>query len=507
MTASEGSVLGNTRVKATCLVVALLVVGLAIRLYDLTDLPLDFHPTRQLLSQLKARGMFYQAHPELPEWNRKMAIQQWKISAQVEPEVFERLVAYTYEFTGVDTSVARVYASIFWVTAGIFLFLLVKDYQAFDAAAVALAYFLFYPYAILASRSFQPDGLMVLLVIAFWWSYARWTRTESWAWAVLAGALGGLAIYVKFVAAFFVVGSALGLGLGTFGTRLLRKGQLWLLALLGALPAAAYLYYGLVQSGFLGRQFSGRFIPGLLLEPGNYLRWAANANLAAGGVAIGLGLLGLLFVRAGAWRSLLVGVWAAYIAYGIFFDYHIATHDYYHLPLVGLVALSLAPPVAWCMAQLARSASNPLPRLGVLAVFLYCIFSGLWEARTQLSAIDYRPQASMWSEIGEKLSHGPNVVALSEDYGSRLAYWGWQNSIAWPSSGDITYAEARGGSMDFDKVFDRITLGNSYFLVTDFAELARQPLLVERLRSCAVFAEGDGYVIYSLEQPVDHDAG
>ena len=55
-------------------VLVLLGLGLAIRLYDLTDLPLDFHPTRQLLSGLKARGMFYQGTSILPDWQRKMAV-------------------------------------------------------------------------------------------------------------------------------------------------------------------------------------------------------------------------------------------------------------------------------------------------------------------------------------------------------------------------------------------------------------------------------------------------
>ena len=53
----------------TAWVTALIIIlslGLAIRLYDLTDLPLDFHPTRQMLSALKARGMYYQTLTDAP---------------------------------------------------------------------------------------------------------------------------------------------------------------------------------------------------------------------------------------------------------------------------------------------------------------------------------------------------------------------------------------------------------------------------------------------------------
>ena len=69
----------------------LFLCALAIRLYDLTDLPLDFHPTRQLISVMKARGMYYQGRVDAPEWQRRFAVQQWKGRAEIEPEIIERL--------------------------------------------------------------------------------------------------------------------------------------------------------------------------------------------------------------------------------------------------------------------------------------------------------------------------------------------------------------------------------------------------------------------------------
>ena len=59
---------------ALAFVLALLFgLGLGIRLTDLTDLPLDFHPTRQLFSAIKARGIYYQTAPDIPEWQRDIA--------------------------------------------------------------------------------------------------------------------------------------------------------------------------------------------------------------------------------------------------------------------------------------------------------------------------------------------------------------------------------------------------------------------------------------------------
>jgi hypothetical protein len=478
-------------------------LGLGIRLYDLTDLPLDFHPTRQLLSALKARGMYFQSTRGLPDWQRKMAVQQWKTKAEVEPEIFERLVAFTYRFTGVQLWVARVYSSLFWIVGGICLFLLIRDLVSIDGAVIGTAYYLFWSYAVIASRSFQPDPLMVALIITFWWLVTRWAKSQSWSGALLAGLVGGLAIYVKFVSAFFVIGAALAYVLGNFSWKaLIHKPQVWVMSALGILPGGIYIFYGVVLHGFLGRQFSGRFIPALLLSPANYIRWAALANVAAGGAAITLAGLGVMYVRERSLRTFLLGLWCAYALFGLFFDYHVATHDYYHLPLIPLVAVSLAPLADSVMARLAALTSRPLLRLVVYGILLYGLLAAAWDVRNQMNSVDYRPQAAMWMELGDQLGHGPNVVALTPDYGSRLAYWGWQNAIIWPNSGDIDYHEERGATIDFPELFARLTNGNTFFLVTDFAELNRQPDLAKRLSGFAVHEQGDGYVIFDLQKPL-----
>jgi hypothetical protein len=519
---SPYSFLPSSRLALVVTLFVLLGLGLGIRLYDLTNLPLDFHPTRQLLSALKARGMFYQTAQDIPDWQRRMAIQQWRTTAEVEPEVFERLVAFTYRFTGEQLWVPRVYSSLFWTVGGFFLFLLVRGLISADSAILVTAYYLFFPYAVIASRSFQPDPLMVMLIIMFWWAVNRWAALTpapsgnsphfrrkwgemeaGWGWALLAGVLGGLAIFIKFVAAFFVIGAALGVTLGRFRLRdLVCNAQVWAMAVLGVLPPAAYLFYGIVLHGFLGRQFGGRFIPALLLSPLNYVQWAVKANLAAGGVAIMLGLLGLFFVRDRSVRTFLSWLWGAYLLFGLIFDYHVATHDYYHLPLIPLVAVSLAPLADRLFVQLSQLTAQRWTRLAAWVVLSYGLFAALWDVRSQLKSVDYRPEAARWAQIGDVLRHGPDVVALTQDYGSRLAYWGWQNAVIWPNSGDIDYRDVRGGSFDFESRFAHLTKDMQYFLVTDFDELNRQPELKQRLAGFSVFAQGDGYVIYDLSDPV-----
>lgn len=496
---------------ATARKIALLVVftlGIATRLYDLTDLPLEFHSTRQLLSALKARGIFYENRSDaLPE-ERSFAIQQWKFRASVEPEFFERIVAWTYQFTGEKVWVARIYSSAFWIVGGIFLYLLARRLSSEDGAIAALAVYLCLPYAVIASRSFQPDPLMTMLIILFLWAVWEWaggrtdegvSKPRSWLFAILAGLFGGFAIFIKFPAAFFIVGGGLGAALSRRSMKeALKDGQVFVMAVLGILPGAVYLIYGIFIAGYLGQQFSGRLLPALYLSPSYYLGWLNMLNLVLGGWVLAASLLGLLFLDDEK-RRFLLGLWVGYAAFGLFFNFHISTHDYYSLPLIPIAALSIAPLADSLLEKLALVAKTKFLRLASFVILFFGLTASLWNVRNQLNAVDYRPQATMWQEISQ-VTDGYNLAGLTQDYGSRMAYWGWRPITSWPAYGDLLYSSERSGAeRDFEGQFAELAAKKDLFLVTDFDDLERQPFLKARLETYPVFAQGDGYVIYDLQ--------
>ena len=498
----------SSRAARVAALLLLFLTASAIRLYDLTDPPLDFHPTRQLLSAIKARALYFQTRPEgISQETLETGIRQAKLKAQVEPVILEHLVAYTYRFTGEQVWIARIYSSLFWLIGGVFLFLLVRDLLSFDAAFFSTAYYLLFPYAIVASRSFQPDPLMVMLIITFWWAFARWmdlgsSATSAGVWtAVLAGLLGGAAILIKFSAAFFVIGAALGLALSQWTWReLSRSRQVWLMAILGALPGLIYLIYGIFIEGGLEGQFRGRFVPALLFNPFNYLQWMVKADMAAGGLFIMLALLGFFLTSDTRLRSLLFGLWGTYILYSLFFNYHAATHDYYQLPFIPIIALALAPLGGWFFTRLSESTEQGNQRTAVYLILVLGLVMVVWNVRNQMKAVDYRPQASMWTQIGEILQD-KSVIALIQDYGSGLEYWGLRTVPTWPYTGDPVYARIRGNEALFDELFTDYSSRKDYFLVTDFDEFNRQTRLRERLEKYPVYMEGNGFLIFDLRNP------
>jgi hypothetical protein len=221
-------------------VIGLFLVGFGVRLYDLTDEPLDFHPTRQLRGAIIARGIYYGllpgANPEL----RSLAINYAGSVGQYEPPILETLVAYTYRLLGGEYLwVARIYSSIFWLIGGIALFLLAKWMTSTGGGLVALVYYLLLPFAAQASRSFQPDPAMVMWLVLTFYALYRWAEEQSWKWAILVGLLGGIAVITKAVAVYIVGAVAIATALGKLGfRRRILKNQLWVMAGLMAAPSA-----------------------------------------------------------------------------------------------------------------------------------------------------------------------------------------------------------------------------------------------------------------------------
>lgn len=486
--------------------IVMFLLGLGVRLYDLTDPPLDFHPTRQLRSLLLARGLYYKwdPNPELPDWQVAQAISQWDNAEIIEPPIFEILTAITYRLIGSEVFwAARIWASVFWLIGGLALYFLARDMTSVDGAIIALGFYLFLPFAVVASRSFQPDPLMVMWIIISWWTFYRWEQSPTWKRAILAGIAAGMALLTKNVAVFFLLPSyvaALLVGRGLKKT--LRDPQAWVVAGLAALPMIIYTLYGLWVLK-LGQQFEGRFFPELLKDPAHYIKWLNEVLKIMSFPTLLAALVGMFIFEKPVQRAFGIALWVGYGIYGLLFPYHFLTHSYYHLPLIPVVALSLAavsaPVFAWT-ANLKLNAGLTGLLLGVLA---FGLAYQLWNTRIEMFE-DYRHEPAYWQAVGDVVGHKTKVVALSQDYSNRIAYYGWVDALNWPGVGHFNYRELRGGKpVEFDEWFAEYSAGMDYFLVTRIKELDRQPELKDALyNGYTIYAEGDGYIVFDLKDPL-----
>ncbi len=486
--------------------IALLIIfaaGVGIRLYDLTDAPLDFHGTRQMHSAMIARGMYYQTLPDAPQWQKQMALEQWKKEGLIEPQIMETLAAQTYRLTGTDALwIPRLYAILFWVLGGVGLFLLARNLTDENGGVVALLFYLGTQYGIIASRSFQPDPLLVAMSVWAFWGMERWFRKQTWKWVIVAGLLAGLSIYVKSTAVFWIAGAWAGLILGGVGLRkALRNPQVWVLAVLSVLPYAAYHVYASNILHLLESQFSLRFFPQMWIEPGFYLRLKGTINRVVSFEWLLAAVAGFALMRDRVMRGMFFGVGIGYAVYSILFSYYTSSHDYYHLPLIPLVGIGLALAFTMLLAYL----SQPRWLLSAIMVILpmaWFVFQ-LWDARVDLKADDYRNEVTFWTEVGTQFKPDDDVVSITSYYGYPLAYWGWVNNANWLSTGDFALRELAGMTFDMQKFFEEETAGRDYFLVTNFGELERQPEIQKILTEhYPLVKKTSGYAIYDLRSPL-----
>ncbi len=486
------------------IVIAILVIlALVIRFYDLDDLPLDFHSTRQMHSALMARGMYYQTRSDVPDWQKSMSMQQWKAEGLIEPPIMESMAALGYRLAGTDDlRIPRVLSILFWMLGALPLYWLARGLIDHNGAVFALAFYLILPYGALASRAFQPDPLMVSCILWSIWAAWRWSNQPGWKWALIAGLLAGLAVLVKSVAAFFVAGAWVGLLLSTWGLkRTIKDLSFWVAVLLAALPFAAFTFYGLKISGEMAGQFSLRFFPNLWIDPVWYLRWNGEISSVVGFEWFLASLMGVFLMQKPFGRWMMFGLYAGYVIFSFTLPYHAMTHDYYQEPLIPIVALGAGAAIS----TLIKKMDGPrwLYSLAVLGVLFFWVSIKAWDVRVTLKRNDYRGEPVLWQQLGEKLGHDSHILAITQDYGYRLGYWGWLTPQNWMYSGDFNVREMAGQEFDRAKMFKEQVEGKDYFLVTSFGEFDTQAEFKKMMMDeFPILEQTSDYIIFDLKYPL-----
>lgn len=475
-------------------VLGLLLLGGAQRLVNLNAPPLDFHSTRQLRNALVARAVYYDLLPHADPVRRGLAESFRRAVGQYEPPIVETLVGATFALLGEESfAVARLYETLFWLLGGLALFGLARRIASPTAALISLAYFLVLPFAVQASRSFQPDPLMTVTLIGGVYFLYCWSEDRSWRSALLGSALLGLAVLIKIVVAFMVAGAAVAIVLATLGAKFWKSHQVWAMAFIMALPAFAYYVVGHPSRS------SEYFIAWtvellrLITSPHFYADWLGFAGGLVGLSMLFLSLVGTALAPQ-RFRWMLLGLWLGYLLYGLVLPFQMFTHSYYHLQLVPVIALGLVP-VAESLVKAAASMSRTWRAAAILPLVAFIAYEA-WAARSALVSEDFSAAPKFWATVGDAIPADADVIALTQDYGFDLMFWGWRKVRLWPLNTGLS--ELRSGDRTPADRFREITDGSEYFLVTASGQLESQPALAEILANFPVKAQGEGYVLYDL---------
>ncbi len=482
--------------------------GYAVRDYRIHLLPLEFHPVRQYHSAIIARALYYRHVSSLPDWQRQTADCARQREDGMELPVMENLASLAYRIRGREgVWIPRLFASIFWLIGGVFIYLLSRRLFAEVGGLVSLAYFLFLPYGVLASRSFQPDPLMVMMLLASIYFMVRGFESPTPARIVPVMVSSGLALLVKPQCLPVLIASYVAVALFSYGVRAaVRRPILWILPIIAALPALVFYLSrnpDETRTGFYWQVF---FRAHYFVESSFWLGWLNMIDRVVGPAAFVAGLLGAAVAGKRLPRALLAGLWAGYFIFGCIFNYEIHTHDYYQLQVIPILALSLAPLADLVANGFKAGVSERVSQRvlkGALLVLaaVVALTSYLRTVSPRLNYAD-RDRVTEAEDIGRRVNHSTHLFFLSYANGEEVTYHGEVCGIPWPFKADLETARLIGlPPQTAEERYKALAAqyAPQFFVVTEMDEYEKQPDLQDFLRSnFRLLFSNPRYLIFDL---------
>ena len=492
------------------ILIALFLMAAAVRLYQI-DAP-GFLVDRDFTSAMLARD-FYFSHSETVEpWRREIARATRENQPILEPPVTEWFVSLAYRLAGNEQlRFARILTSLFWLAGGLFLFCTARALVSTDAAVFALGYYLFVPMSVLLSRSFQPDALMMLLFLASLFGVVRYHEQPSRPRLAAAAMIGAATLVYRPLVLFALLGAFVvpqmqrrGPWKGAFGAASLAYVSV------STLPALLYYGYGTFAARHFGWKLETSFRLDLWVHREYWGGWLDTALFAVGVPALLAAAIGVVLLRRGLPRSIVVGLGLGYLVFGLLFTMHIHTHPYYNAQLIPLVAIA-ASPVAALLAR--RFVQSPGPWLKWLAALLLAGIVALpWAREVHRGLRRARFETlSTAREIGRLVGHSNHVVFLSGYYGLPLQYLGEFTGAYWMRP--ITYHLYRKKverELSVAERLEMIGFEPEYFVITAFDEFEKHhgDLAAYLNHHCMLKARTEAYLVYErcrLEAALSHE--
>lgn len=504
------------------LVVVGIVLALVVRWSHIHALPFDFHAARQFHSAQVARSYYVLASDGMPEWRKEISRVRLREDAPIELPIVQYSAATAYRFLGGEQLwIPRLLSSLFWIAGGALLYLLAARFAPWWAALGAVALYLFLPFPLVASTSFQPDPLMVTLLVAAALAIVRYDEQATDGRFLAGVALSAAAIFVKpGIAAFFLLPLFAATSIARAGVRrTFGSARLYEFSVLSVLPTIGFYVYAAVTEQFVTGRLQLSVNPGLLAEPFFWRDWRMMVESVlrppffSGRLALVLlvvALCALLVARRN--RAVLLGLWGGYALFGLTITNYVSTHDYYSLPLVPVAALSLAVVAGAAGERLRRPLRRRAVQAGLAALLVLLVGGVAYVKRDALGlppvdrASDRRIEA--YQEVGEIVNHTSRALVLG---GTGLWHYAWIAGRYWPEEADLEWEQKYNGlrPMEADERF--FTTDERYypavgtmrprptvFIVAEPIELALQPDLSVLLSDYAVLAETPDYLIFDL---------
>ena len=455
---------------------------------------------REYNSAIFARAFYFEEIDGVETWRKNNAIATRETLPLLEPPLTEYLVSLIYRIVGREEIwYARYLTGLFWLVGGLFMYKITRMLMSVDAALLAVGYYLFVPWGIVISRSFQPDSLMMMMFLISIYSILLYFERPSWRKLILTGTIIGITSLLRPLVLFaiFCAFIALSIYKKEPGTSLINRRFLVLFALSLAFPVVFY-GYGIYIGKFLQGQAALSFRPYLLARWEFWLGWFNNGADVMGRAVLVIAMFGFFFLQRNIIRVLVIGLTVGYFLLGIFFTYHIHTHPYYHIQFFLVIGI--------CAASFFHAIGNPVKKVAgrnwwipVIASVLFVLYFSYHDVQSTL----YTPvfeNPDLARKIGVIVEHSPRTVFVAYHYGLPLEYYGEFSGLAWPVSIDDPFYRRPGEhELSVQERIDVLGFEPDYFVITNFDLYQRKHQDLQKYleSGCSNRFKTTDYLIYS----------
>ncbi|MEK9147241.1 MAG: glycosyltransferase family 39 protein [Patescibacteria group bacterium] len=330
-------------------ILAILIVALAVRLYEIKRPLADWHSWRQADTAAVARNFIKEGYnPFIPRYD-DMSSQANGLDNPnryrfVEFPIYNSIVAAVWSIFGISVTSARLVTVAITLGSTVLLYLLVRYFSGVKTAMLSAFFFATIPFNVFYSSTILPGPLMVFGILGLYYSFARWLEnSRNWSWAVAAVLFANLAILTWPIALFFTL-PLLYLAFEKYGTSLFKKSHLIIFAITSIIP---FLAWRLWMQEFPEGIPNWRFLlnDGGIRFKGAFFRWLIQERVAGLILAsTGFALFVIGAIRRNEYKEKLFYLsWLISVAiYFIVFASGNVRHDYYQIPFVPIAAIYIA---------------------------------------------------------------------------------------------------------------------------------------------------------------------
>ena len=473
-------------------VALLLLAGLLLRLPGIDTPSVE---QRENQSSIFARGWYLGDGEGLPAAQQRVLAEVDTVLEPFEPPLLELAAAGFYRV--IDDEVIwfpRLLSALAWIAGGMLLALIARRVTGTAGMLTAVALYLVWPYAAAHSRKFMPDALMIACLLAAVLTILRYWEQPSRRRLLVAGATAAVATAIKPGVAFlFVVAVFAGLAVSYGRLREeTRSGRFPLFVGLAASISLLYVGIGRYATDFVNPDATTeRLTPDLVLTSEFWRGWwdmvsfllrAPQTQELLAVLALAVGVVGLAIAPKGVPRALLWSLTAGYVAFGLAFASYTATHPYYALPLIPLLALAIGVVVDRIYRLLE---GRRLAQVAVVATVALAVAGGAQKANALITTRGELERIADYKRIGALTEHTTRAIVVDPRLSHPIMYWGWIVGQSW----ELDYNEELPPWVD--------PADTDFLIVVDNDQL-EHPGLSAFASGRSIVAETDRYTVFDL---------